>query len=55
VYTPFFIKKDNHGIKVHLHGSLTKEGKEVVGGAIREGTKIFRMAELVIVGTKRRS
>ena len=37
-------------IKVHLHGSLTKEGREVFGGAIQEGTQIFKTAELVIAG-----
>lgn len=39
-------------IKVHLHGSLTKQAREVVGGAILEGTRIFKVAELVIVGAK---
>jgi len=37
-------------VKVHLHGSLTKQAREVVGGAILEGTRIFKMAELVVVG-----
>lgn len=39
-------------IKVHLHGSLTKQAKEVFGGAILEGTRIFKVAELVIAGVK---
>ena len=39
-------------IKVHLHGSVTKQGREVFGGAIIEGTRIFKVAELVIAGIK---
>jgi len=39
-------------IKVHLHGSLTKAGKEVFGGAINQGTEIFKLAEMVIAGLK---
>ena len=39
-------------IKVHLHGSVTRTGTEVSGGAVNEGTRVFKVAELVIVGVK---
>ena len=45
-------KKEAGGIKVHLHGSISKAGREVSGGAINEGTRIFKIAELMIVGIK---
>ncbi|MBM4338473.1 MAG: DNA-binding protein [Deltaproteobacteria bacterium] len=46
------IKQEAGEIKVHLHGSVSKAGREVSGGAINEGTRIFKVAELVIIGTK---
>lgn len=46
------IKKDVGEIKVHLHGSISKAGKEVNGGAMNEGTRVFKVAELVIIGIK---
>ena len=46
------IKKEAGEIKVHLHGSVSQSGIEVSGGAMNEGTRIFKVAELVIVGTK---
>lgn len=44
------VQRVEGGIKVHLHGSLTKQGREVFGGAIQEGTQIFKTAEMVIAG-----
>jgi len=46
------VQRIDNEIRVHLHGSLTKEGREVFGGAIREETRIFKTAELVIAGLK---
>ncbi len=46
------VRRVGDRIKVHLHGSLAKQAKEVVGGAILEGTRIFKVAELVVVGAK---
>jgi len=46
------VRRIGDHIKVHLHGSLTKQAREVVGGAILEGTRIFKVAELVIAGVK---
>jgi predicted DNA-binding protein with PD1-like motif len=46
------IKKEAGEIKVHLHGSISKAGEEVNGGAMNEGTRVFKVAELVIAGTK---
>jgi predicted DNA-binding protein with PD1-like motif len=47
------IKREAGEIKVHLHGSVSKAGREVSGGAIVAGTKIFKMAEWVIIGFKK--
>ena len=46
------VKRVGSEIKVHLHGSVTKDGREVRGGAISEGTEVFKMAELLIVALK---
>ena len=46
------MKREAGEIKVHLHGSVSKAGRELSGGAIAVGTKIFKMAELVIIGLK---
>jgi predicted DNA-binding protein with PD1-like motif len=46
------IKKEAEEIQVHLHGSISKSGREVSGGAINEGTRIFKIAEVMIVGIK---
>ena len=34
------VKRDGDEVKVHLHGSFAKQGKEVFGGAIQDGTRI---------------
>lgn len=44
------VKRLGSEIRVHLHGSLTQKGTEVFGGAIQEGTTIFKMADLILVG-----
>ncbi len=46
------VRRRGNEIKVHLHGSITRAGTEVSGGAINEGTRIFKVAEMVIVGVK---
>ena len=46
------VRRQGNEIKVHLHGSVSREGSEVSGGAIIEGTRIFKVAEMVIVGVK---
>lgn len=46
------VRRTGDQIKVHLHGSLTEQAREVVGGAILEGTRIFKVAELLIAGVK---
>ena len=46
------IKEEAGEINVHLHGSLSRAGKEVFGGAIIAGTRIFKIAELVIAGIR---
>lgn len=37
-------------IKVHLHGSITRQARKVFGGAILEGTRVFKTAELLMAG-----
>jgi predicted DNA-binding protein with PD1-like motif len=44
------VRRAGDQIKVHLHGSLTRQAREVAGGAILEGTRIFKVAELVMAG-----
>jgi predicted DNA-binding protein with PD1-like motif len=44
------VKRVGNEIRVHLHGSLTQKGTDVFGGAIQEGTIIFKMADLVLAG-----
>ena len=44
------IKKESGDVKVHLHGSVTRRGREVSGGAIIAGTRVFKVAELLILG-----
>jgi predicted DNA-binding protein with PD1-like motif len=46
------VRRVGDQIKVHLHGSLARQAREVVGGAILEGTRIFKVAEMVIVGAR---
>ncbi len=46
------VRRSGDEIKVHLHGSVTRAATEVSGGAVNEGTRIFKVAELVIVGVK---
>jgi hypothetical protein len=48
------VRRAGDQIKVHLHGSLDWQAREVVGGAVLEGTRIFKVAELVIAGAKKR-
>ncbi len=47
------LKQEAGEIKVHLHGSISKAGREVSGGAINEGTRVFKIAELVMIGIKK--
>jgi len=46
------VRRQGDEIKVHLHGSVTRAGTEVSGGAVNEGTRVFKVAEMVIVGVK---
>ena len=38
------IKREAGEINVHLHGSISKAGKDVNGGAINEGLRVFKIA-----------
>ncbi|MCU0559451.1 MAG: DNA-binding protein [Desulfobacterales bacterium] len=44
------VKRRGNEIRVHLHGSLTHKGTNVFGGALQEGTTIFKMADLILAG-----
>jgi predicted DNA-binding protein with PD1-like motif len=46
------VRRAGDQVTVHLHGSLARQAREIVGGAILEGTRIFKVAELVIAGAK---
>jgi len=46
------IRQTEGQVKIHLHGSLSRQAREVVGGAFLEGTRILKMAELIIAGVK---
>jgi len=37
-------------IRVHLHGSVTREAKTLYGGGLGEGAVVLKLAEMVILG-----
>jgi predicted DNA-binding protein with PD1-like motif len=44
--------REGKGIRVHLHGTVTREGRELYGGALGDGALVLKLAEMVIVGVK---
>jgi predicted DNA-binding protein with PD1-like motif len=44
--------RDDHGIRVHLHGTVTREGSELYGGGLGDGALVLKLAEMVIAGVK---
>jgi predicted DNA-binding protein with PD1-like motif len=43
---------DNGAPRVHLHGSFAENGTKVFGGAIREGSRIFKSADFFLLAYK---
>lgn len=42
------------GTRVHLHGTVTREGSGVYGGGLGDGAVVLKLAEMVIAGVKQR-
>jgi len=43
---------EDGSVHVHIHGSFAENGVKVYGGAIGEGTRVFKMADLFLLGTR---
>lgn len=43
---------EDGSVHVHIHGSFAENGVKVYGGAIGEGARIFKMADLFLLGTR---
>jgi predicted DNA-binding protein with PD1-like motif len=39
-------------IRVHLHGTVTREGSRLYGGGLGDGAVVLKLAEMVIAGVK---
>ncbi|MCR4425464.1 MAG: DNA-binding protein [Firmicutes bacterium] len=37
---------------VHLHGSFAEQGQKVYGGALGDGTRVFKMADLFLLSKR---
>ena len=46
------IWREDEGIRVHLHGSVSREGRELYGGGLGDGAIVLKLAEMVIAGVK---
>jgi len=44
--------RDGAEIRVHLHGSVTREAGTLYGGGLGEGAVVLKLADLVIAGIK---
>jgi predicted DNA-binding protein with PD1-like motif len=44
--------RDGAAIRVHLHGSVTREAANVYGGGLGEGAVVLKVAEMVIAGIR---
>ena len=45
--------REDKGIRVHLHGTVTREGSGLYGGGLGDGAVVLKLAEMVIAGVKR--
>ena len=45
--------REGNGIRVHLHGTVTREGSKLYGGGLGDGALVLKLAEMVIAGVKR--
>jgi predicted DNA-binding protein with PD1-like motif len=39
-------------IRVHLHGTVTREGSRLYGGGLGDGAVVLKLAEMVIAGVR---
>jgi len=39
-------------IRVHLHGTVTREGSRLYGGGLGDGAAVLKLAEMVIAGVR---
>ena len=44
--------RDGAEIRVHLHGSVTREAGTLYGGGLGEGAVVLKLAEMIIAGIK---
>jgi len=44
--------REDTGIRVHLHGTVTREASGVYGGGLGDGAVVLKLAEMVIAGVK---
>jgi predicted DNA-binding protein with PD1-like motif len=44
--------REDKAIRVHLHGSVTREGSTLYGGGLGDGAVVLKLAEMVIAGVK---
>ncbi len=44
--------REGQDIRVHLHGSVAREGRELYGGGLGDGAVVLKLAEMVIAGVK---
>ena len=44
--------RDGAEIRVHLHGSVTREAGTLYGGGLGEGAVVLKLAEMIIAGLK---
>jgi predicted DNA-binding protein with PD1-like motif len=45
-------REDKGGIRVHLHGTVTREGSKLYGGGLGDGAVVLKLAEMVLAGVK---
>jgi len=45
--------RDGGEVRVHLHGTVTREGSGLYGGGLGDGAVVLKLAEMVIAGINR--
>ena len=46
------IWREGKGIRVHLHGTVTRAASELYGGGLGDGAVVLKLAEMVIAGVR---
>ncbi len=44
--------REDEDIRVHLHGTVTREASTLYGGGLGDGAVVLKLAEMVIAGVK---